>query len=150
MITAIAAKASVRARRRSSMISDVSGGEQPRHVRDDGDHVDVMVVQEIEAAERKQHGAEERCRLTESESEQEPDHSQESGRVIDNQLEIECRPEGKDAVQQLMKWVKKAIGPFACRYTRQKSKASTRRCRPHAAPAGKSSALGRWYHDRSL
>jgi hypothetical protein len=31
----------------------ISGGQQPWHVRDNGHHVDVMVVQQVETAERE-------------------------------------------------------------------------------------------------
>ncbi len=83
----------------------VSRREQPRHVRDDGHHVQVMVVQQVEPAEGKQHRAEERRRLTEAESPQEPEGSAESNRVAGNQLEIERSPEWKQAVQQLVQRV---------------------------------------------
>lgn len=91
----------------------VGGGQQPRHVRDDGHHVDVMVVQQVEAAEREQHGAEERRRAAESQAAEEPEGSGEGRRVIGDQLEIECRPERKETVQQLMERMEQADLPFA-------------------------------------
>ena len=83
----------------------VCGGQQPGHVRDDSHQVDVMVVQQVEAAEREQHGAKERTRTADPKPSQEPEHARERRRVVGDQFKIEGRAERQKTIEQLMKRV---------------------------------------------
>ena len=82
-------------------------------MRDDGHHVDVMMVQQVEAAEREQHRAEERRRVAEPEAAQEPERPGERQRIVGDQLEIERGPERKEPVEQLMERVEHSDLPLA-------------------------------------
>ena len=81
----------------------VGGDEQPGHVRDDGEHVEMLVVQQVESAEGEEHAAEERGRRGELQSPQEHVHPREGRRIVGDQFEVERRLERKQAVEQLVK-----------------------------------------------
>ena len=82
-------------------------------MRNDRHHVQMLMMQQVEAAEREQHGAEERRRLAELKPPQEPERASERRHVIGDQLQIESGPKRKNAIDQLMKRMEHADLTFA-------------------------------------
>ena len=120
----------------------IGRGKQPRHVRDDGDHVEMVVMQQVEAAEREEHRAEERVLATaEPEPPQEPDHTREGRHVVGDQLEIERRPERKQPVEELMQRMEQAGLALAVQdRVRRRSTESTAPVAATAAPPDRGTA----------
>src|SRR5262245_1303026 len=73
----------------------------------------MLMMQQVEAAEREQHAAK-KCRgKVELKTAQEPDGSAECGQIVGDQFDIERGPEGQDAIDQLVKRVERAGLTFA-------------------------------------
>jgi hypothetical protein len=91
----------------------VRRAQQPRQVGDDGDHVDVMVVEQHEAAEAEQHGPEERRHRAEPQPAEEPPGAGERRDVVRQQLEVERGLERAGPVEQQVQRVEDPRLTFA-------------------------------------
>jgi hypothetical protein len=66
----------------------------------------MLMMQQIEAAERKQHGPEEGRDTTQLKSPEKPERSSECRDVIGDQFEVESRSQRNKPIQQQMQWMK--------------------------------------------
>jgi hypothetical protein len=82
-------------------------------VRHDRHHVDVVMVQEVEAAESEQHRTEERGGHAQPQAAEHPPRSRERRRIACNHFHVERLSERKKAVEELVKGVEEPALPFA-------------------------------------
>ena len=80
---------------------------------DDGHHVEVVVVQQVESAEREQQRSDERGHVAELEPAQEAPHAGKCERIADDQFEVEAHTQRKGAIEQLVERVEETALPFA-------------------------------------